>query len=78
MLGWWVERWRKSCVDRQQMDRELGEWVHGEVNSGRRNGETMKSWADGCPKNSELALCGEALRPSGKGSDSHIRQESDR
>lgn len=41
------------------------------------NGEMTESWADGCPKNSELALCEEPLYLSGKGFDSLTCQESD-
>lgn len=34
MWGGRVDRWRKSCVDRQQMDGELGEWMDGQVSNG--------------------------------------------
>lgn len=35
---------------RQRTDGELGEWMDGQVNDGRGNGETTKSWADDVQK----------------------------
>lgn len=43
MWGGRVDRWRKSCVDRQRTDGELGEWMDGQVSNGGRNGEMRRA-----------------------------------
>lgn len=56
----------------------MNEWMDGQIYQWTTEWGDEEELADGCLKNSELAVCEEALHPSGTGFDSHIHQQSHR